>query len=514
MKSIILMVLSVFVFIIFSSISVNSFADIDPTDDAQQYRSGGQDLDIVAFKKQLEAMEETIKKQQEMINVLKEKIETRERVVSNSTPSYREENEIERVIDNYLAKEETRKKMAKAGLTRNPYPFEAYWDKGLRFQSENGNFKLAIGGRIMNDWAWMTENKKLEDESGIGDLVDSTEFRRARLYVSGTIYNNVGFKAQYDYEDGVADFKDVYIELKKIPYLGNFRVGHFKEPYSLEQLTSSKYISFMERNLTDDPFAPERNTGFMFHNHMLDKRVTWAAGVFRNTDAFGDSDIADSSNEGQYSFTGRLTGLPWYTEKGRKLLHVGLGYSWQSAESNSVTFETKPDINLAPDFVDTGTSLTDITKSYDLLGPELALVYGPFSLQAEYSFVDVDLKRSVNSDPDFSGFYVYGSYFITGENRSYKTTNGTFSRVKPKSNFKWGKSPGAIELLARYSELDLSDEAVDAGRLDTMTLGVNWYLNPNTRVMFNYVKADPTLDSDGDDDGDADLFAMRFQIDF
>jgi phosphate-selective porin OprO/OprP len=411
-------------------------------------------------------------------------------------------------------KKETRKKMADAGLTRNPYPFEAYWDKGLRFESENGNFKLKIGGRIMNDWAWMTESKKLKEESGIGDLVDGTEFRRARLYVSGTIYENVGFKAQYDYEDGAADFKDVYIELKKIPYLGNFRVGHFKEPYSLEQLTSSKYISFMERNLTDDPFAPERNTGFMFHNHMLDKRATWAAGVFRNTDAFGDSDIADSSNKGQYSFTGRLTGLPWYAEKGRKLLHVGLGYSWQNAESNSVTFKTKPDINLAPDFVDTGDSLTDITESYDLLGPELAIVYGPFSLQAEYSFVDVDLKRSVDSDPDFSGFYVYGSYFITGENRGYKTANGTFSRVKPKSNFKWGESLGAIELLARYSELDLSDEAVNAGRLDTMTLGVNWYLNPNTRVMLNYVKADPTLDSDGDDDGDADLLAMRFQIDF
>ncbi len=56
--------------------------------------------------------------------------------------------------------------------------------------------------------------------------------------------------------------------------------------------------------------------------------------------------------------------------------------------------------------------------------------------------------------------------------------------------------------------------AKSGSHLDTITLGVNWYLNPNTRVMFNYVKADPTLDSDGDDDGDADLLSMRFQIDF
>jgi hypothetical protein len=218
MKNVILAVM--FVFICLSSISLNSFADISPVDDAQggpsrQYRSGGQDLNIAALKKQLDAMEETIKKQQEMINGLKVKIETKEKVAEISNPTNMEENEIEQVIDSYLLKKETRKKMADTGLTRNPASLQAYWDKGLRFESEDGNFKLKIGGRIMNDWAWMTENKKLKEESGIGDLVDSTEFRRARLYVSGTIYNNVGFKAQYDYEDGVADFKDVYIELKK-----------------------------------------------------------------------------------------------------------------------------------------------------------------------------------------------------------------------------------------------------------------------------------------------------------
>ncbi len=506
MKNIILIMITGVVFLFCISISFAFRPGIVLADNAQ----GSQDADLSDLNKQLESMEETIKKQQEMLEDLRMKVELREEIAQSSVSAI-EESEIEQVIDSYMMKEETRKKMVKAGLLPQ---FNTYWDKGLRFKSQDGNFKLKIGGRIMNDWAWMTENKTLEKESGIGKLVDGTEFRRARLYIAGSIYGNIGFKAQYDYEDGVADFKDVYIELKKIPYLGNLRVGHFKEPFSLEELTSSKYITFMERNLTDDPFAPGRNTGFMFHNHMLDKRVTWAAGIFRNTDAFGDSDITDSSNEGDYSFTGRLTGLPWYEENGRKLLHVGLGYSWQNAESNSVTFETKPDINLAPDFLDTGDSLTDITDYYNLLGPELALVYGPFSLQAEYSYVDVDLKRTTDSDPDFSGFYVYGSYFITGENRSYKTTNGTFSRVKPRSFFKWGESLGAIELAARYSELDLSDEAVDTGRLDTITLGVNWYLNPNTRIMLNYVKADPTLDSDGDPDGNADLLGMRFQIDF
>ncbi|MBS1258106.1 MAG: hypothetical protein MAG551_01159 [Candidatus Scalindua arabica] len=463
------------------------------------------------LKWQMKQMEEVVRKQQEMLEDLKMKVELQEDIAQGSVSAI-EESTIEGVIDNYMMKEETKKKMVNAGILPQ---LSTYWDKGLRFKSQDGNFKLKIGGRIMNDWAWMTENTKFKDESGIGDgdLVDGTEFRRARIYLSGSIYGNIGFKAQYDLEDGATDFKDVYIELKKIPFLGNFRVGHFKEPFSLEELTSSKYISFMERNLTNDPFAPGRNTGFMLHNHMFNKRLTWAAGLFRNTDAFGDSDIADDANEGQYSITGRITALPWYAEEGRKLLHVGLSYSRQNAESNSVTFETKPDINLAPDFIDTGAFNVE---NFDLIGPELALVHGPFSLQTEYSFADVELHHdnSMRDDPEFSGFYVYGSYFITGEHRKYKTKNGTFGRVKPNKNFSWGEGLGAIELLARYSELDLSDEATNTGRLDTITLGANWYLNPNTRVMLNYVKADPTRDSDGDDDGDADLFGMRFQIDF
>ena len=124
----------------------------------------------------------------------------------------------------------------------------------------------------------------------------------------------------------------------------------------------------------------------------------------------------------------------------------------------------------------------------------------------------------MDSDPDFSGFYGYFSYFLTGENRKYKKENGVFSRVKPNKNFHWGrgKGKGAIELAARYSELDLSDEEIDGGRLQDLTLGVNWYLNPNTRVMLNYVRAnvDRLVNDIRLDDDNADLLSMRFQVDF
>ncbi len=504
MKKTILTMLSVFFIVFLSSVSINSFAD-----NSRDFVIDAQGTDIAKLKEQLAAMDETIKKQQEMIDVLKDKIETKEEVAEIPKSLYREEGEIEQVIDNYLMKKETRKKMAEAGLVHNPYPFEVFWDKGLRFKSENGNFELKVGGRIMNDWGWFSEDNDVK--RAIGDRVDGTEFRRARIYTSGTIYKNIGFKAQYDFEGGDVDFKDVYIELNKIPYVGHFRVGHFKEPFSLEELTSSKYITFMERSL-NNVFAPARNTGFMLYNHALEERMTWAGGLFRNADSFGNSQ-GDNSTEGNYSFSGRLTGLPIYEDNGRKLVHVGLSYTYQNAFDNTIDFDSSPETHLADDFVDTGSFTAEYSNR---LNPELAIVYGPFSFQGEYSFVNVELKRSMDSDPDFSGFYGYFSYFLTGENRGYKTKNGVFDRVKPNRNFKWGESPGAIELAVRYSELDLSDEGIDGGRLQDATFGINWYLNPNTRVMLNYVRAnvDRLVNGVRLNDDNADLLSMRFQIDF
>ncbi|MEK6766777.1 MAG: porin [Planctomycetota bacterium] len=394
---------------------------------------------------------------------------------------------------------------------RDPNDFRAYWDKGLRFESENGNFKLNIGGRIMNDWGWFTQDSKIE-KSSIGDQTDGTEFRRARIYFSGDIYKNISFMAEYDFaSSGRPDFKDVYMELKKIPVLGNFRVGHFKEPFSLEELTSSRYITFMERSL-NNAFVPSRNTGFMLHNHMLKERMTWAGGVFRNAGDHGDSE-GTKKTEGGYSLTGRITALPWYEDEGRKLIHVGFSLSRQNAFENSVRFRETPEMHLADRFVDTGAFGAE---SFNLFNPELALVYGPFSLQTEYTLADVELENSPDSDPDFSGYYVSGSYFLTGESRKYKTKNGVFDRVKPNRSFEWRKSTGAIELTARYSQLDLSDEKIRGGRLNDVTLGINWYLNPNTRVMLNYVNADVTrlVGSTRLSDDSANLFGMRFQIDF
>ena len=121
--------------------------------------------------------------------------------------------------------------------------------------AQNTEKEVKFGGRIMYDMAtWGAE--KLESTGA--------EFRRVRLYSSGKMYGTLKYKLQLDFSGGNISFKDVWMELNKLPIQGNLRVGHFKEPLRLEALSSSKYITFMERGL---PIAmsPERNTGAMYH---------------------------------------------------------------------------------------------------------------------------------------------------------------------------------------------------------------------------------------------------------
>ncbi len=375
-----------------------------------------------------------------------------------------------------------------------PTDFRVFWKNGLRFETRDKDFKLKLGGRIMNDWAWMSEDSDVR--SSKGDLLDGTEFRRVRLYIAGLIYGNVDYKLQFDFAGGKAKLKDAYIGIKDLPF-GYLKMGHFKEPFGLDELTSSKYITFIERALPM-AFAPSRNTGLMLSSTAFDKRMTWAAGIFRDADSYGKK-----TSEGGYNITGRVTALPWYEDKGAKLLHIGAAYSRRSPK-NTVHYRQRPEAHLAPYFVDTNSLSADRAG---ILGLESALVYGPFSVQGEYIYTDVDGK-SGSSSPSFDGFYVQSSYFLTGEHRKYSTSKGSFSRVKPKENYKYGAGAGAWEVAARYSQIDLSDSGINGGKLKDTTVGLNWYLNPNMRIMWNYVR------SKLDGVGNSNLALMRFQIDF
>ncbi|GMR22183.1 MAG: hypothetical protein BMS9Abin37_0515 [Acidobacteriota bacterium] len=374
-----------------------------------------------------------------------------------------------------------------------PNDFHFYWNNGIRFETEDKVNSFKFGGRIMNDWAFPGSDSDLENV--IGAIKGGSEFRRARLYLSGTVYQRVEFKAQYDFSSVVTGFKDVYVGIKKVPYVGTLRIGHVKEPLGLEMLTSSKYITFMERSLASI-FYPERNTGFLVFNNAFDQRLTWSAGAFLNAGAQGNARATEDFN-----YTARLTGLPFYSEGGRKLLHLGIGASSRAA--TTLRFKERPEVHIIQALLDTGPIEVNAMNVVDI---EAAVVAGPFSVQSEYvtSYVDAPEEGKLT----YRGFYAHASFFLTGESRAYKTSSAAFDRVKPRRNFGPEGGPGAWEVAVRYSLVDFNDGTFHGGQMDSVNLGLNWHLNPISRVMFNYVFAD-VLDA-----GTANFFQTRFQIDF
>ncbi len=396
----------------------------------------------------------------------------------------------------------------------DPEDWDFKWNNGFRLRRNDGAFKLKFGGRIQSDWAVIDLDDELDDH--IGGEGNGTEFRRARLYFSGTLYERLIFKAQYEFAntgDGEVDFKDVFIGLKGLGPLGTVNVGQFKEPFSLQAQTSSKYITFMERGLTN-AFDLARNTGFMATNTVLDKRLLWQAAATKETNnsGFGFDDDAG------WNLTARLVGVLLYEDGGEKVVHLGFGYSHQFRDDFALRYRQRPESHLAERFTDTGSTIP--TEDIDLINPELAVVWGPASFQAEYthSFVQGDGTE----DTSFWGTYAQVSYFLTGEHREYKLGDGRFGRVRPNANFNPAKGDwGGFEFAARFSYLDLNDEFVRGGKMWDVTAGINWYLYPNARIALNYVHAD--LDDRTvilDDSttpgvgGNADLVEARFFIDF
>jgi phosphate-selective porin OprO/OprP len=179
-------------------------------------------------------------------------------------------------------------------------------------------------------------------------------------------------------------------------------------------------------------------------------------------------------------------------------------------------YRQRPESHLAPYLANTGTTIP--TNDIDLINPELAVVWGPASFQAEYtrSFVRGD-DGTKNSN--FWGAYAQLSYFLTGEHRNYELGSGSFGRVKPNVNFNPAKGDwGAFEVATRYSYLDLNDKFVRGGKMWDITAAINWHLFPNARLSLNYVHSELDnllISPDPDDvDGNADLVQARFQLDF
>lgn len=364
---------------------------------------------------------------------------------------------------------------------------------GLEVSDTDGEFSFKLGGRIMIDTAWYQEDKN--------KLGDGTELRRLRLGAEGVLFNDWAYKLSLDFANGDVDVKDAIIRYNGFNPV-KITVGHFKEPFSLEEQTSSNYFTFMERAIPN-AFSPDRAIGIEARSH--GKIWTAAGGLFG--EAFDD--YVDNESSESWAATGRFTLVPWL-EKTR-VLHFGSAFTHRLVNNKGeVKFNIRPESHITDVKYLNTDDIADVS-SITGAGFEAAGVIGPWSLQAEYIYAGLNRDGNME-DLAFDGWYLYGSWFLTGESRKYKFEKGGFGKVKPHHNY------GAWEMAIRYSTLDLNDGLVTGGDSNIWTLGLNWYINSQLRVMANYsfVNNDINANDNGSLAGNDNpqLFQMRVQAYF
>ncbi len=397
---------------------------------------------------------------------------------------------------------EARLDRLEAAPVRDGIPLQVYWQDGIRMQSPDRNIQLRLGGRVQQDFAGIDASSSLQNEDT--RYSSGTTFRRARLYIGGTLYEHAIFNLEYEFNSGESLMRTTFIGLRNIPFLGTVRVGRLLEFYSFEQLSGNNFHTFSERGLPA-AFNNFWANGVGIHNSFMDGRASWAVGAAKRTDGKGTSSAENGEN-----LSARLTAAPVYAEGGRRWVHLGAATIQRQPDAGAYRVSSRPESSVAPVMGDTDSIPAD---RVNLGGLEFAAAHGPLSVQAEWHQARVSLREDEDFPHDGSaylrGFYVYISYLLTGEHRPYNPATGVLGRVRPNTNVgAEGRGLGAWELAARYSELDLNDGPVEGGHLRNATVGVNWYLNPNMKVMGSYIRADLK------GSGDADIVQARLHFDF
>ena len=354
---------------------------------------------------------------------------------------------------------------------------------GLGIQSADGKYSVQFIGRVHMDYRSFSQDSTAADTD-----TDKFDYRRARFGIRGKLTNDFEYMLFANVTDGstIASSQTVLDE-GYLTYVGfkpaQVRLGKFKMPFGLEQLTSSNNIDFMERSISgiEGEFIPAKQQGAMlFGSPMSGFSYAAALSVGANKSATIDKP----------EFIGRVS-ANFAELMGNKdvVTHLGMGYSVGEISTLGTAISGNHE----------GRATTKPFTSVTITGPadrtrqnlELALAYNAFKLQGEY--FDFKYDQASGTELGAKGMYVQGMWNITGENHNYSNSSGTFGWIKPKSEFSTSKGgTGAWQAGLRFSKIDGSDGfgAANKNKADSMTVGLNWIANSNVRFMLNYVVTD------------------------
>lgn len=369
---------------------------------------------------------------------------------------------------------------------------------------------MKIAGRIHADyWAFPGDSKGVNVfERGDSTLTpeDRLVFRRIRFGVRGDVNPNMDYRIEMEFAGGNdVEYRDVFMSFKHLPVLQTLRIGNQKRPYGLDHLNSSRYNVFMERPFSIEAINQDaRRLGVVSYGVSDDLKYNWRYGVY-NLRLIQD-EAGYINDHYQLEAAGRFANTIWYDEcsDGRGYAHWAVSGTRaypnglapnNGVQDNEARFRHRPEARSTNRWIDTGRIAG--ADTYNLIGFEGVVNVGPLQVVAEQQHLWLDRDEGFGNGQDlqFSGSYIYASYFLTGEHMPWNRKSGTLGRIKPFENFflvdrcgrGCGGGWGAWQVAARYSYADFTDQDVLGGVGEAFTLGLNWYWNPQARMQFNYI---------------------------
>lgn len=354
----------------------------------------------------------------------------------------------------------------------------------LVIESPNSGYKFWFDNRIQVDAGMFFGAPDYADPIGNGASI-----RRARFAIKAQVDEKWYGEFDIDLANGLIELKDALVRYTGIPGL-ELQVGNFKENFSLQRNTSSRYIQFMERPMVTY-LAPSRHIGF---NAKYSTDWIWAsAGIFGQTVAGAEewtnvtTNNKDFGRSTGYSITSKVVFRPLYMLDNAGL-HIGAAYSYRTSpidvatgewgtyrasmrNTTSINRKKYLDTNNLPGFDHNNLWTVEVTGHWKGLRYEAAYIGDNVHFKA-------DAKDPATKN--FGGWYVQAGWLLFGGRQRYDVSGAKYTKVK------YGRKWGDLELCGRYETIDLNCGEVYGGAAEAFALGLNLWLNNNVRMQLNW----------------------------
>jgi len=363
----------------------------------------------------------------------------------------------------------------------------AFFDKsGFGLRSDDSANEIRVGGFLQTGWG-------SQDGSKNNSTVETNAQHRALLTIDGKLGKTYSFRVAPNF-GATTGILDTYVDAN-FTNLFKVRLGKFRVPFGLERMQSATALGFNGRAFPSD-LVPNRDIGIQISGDMLKGVAEYQIGAFNgavDNDAGLRHGGFNMNNDG-VDFTGRVFFHPFKNSNldALKGLGIGVAYSQGLQDGNKAADNSNLPVFRSPGqqafAAYAAGAFANGTR--ERISPQLYYYNGPFGVLGEYVVSQQEVTSGITTHRVTNdALQVQLSWFVSND-------KATFRRMVPKTPFHWTpRSWGAVELVARYSELNIDNDAFAAGlfnvntsarRAENFGIGVNWHLNRHVKYQLNY----------------------------